>query len=94
MHLACLDYSAGKGTFECASVRSQTMARLGLGNATRFAELLVRAWARRSLEWMTGAIHPLQEIDYNKAFRMTNNTQQHSISRPPSSGGAVFLNEQ
>jgi hypothetical protein len=56
VHLAYLDYFAGNGALDCALDELQAIARLSLGDATRGAGILARAWARRSQSWMTGAI--------------------------------------
>jgi hypothetical protein len=56
VHLAYLDYFAGNGALDCALDELRAIARLSLGDATRGAGMLVRAWARRSQSWMTGAI--------------------------------------
>jgi hypothetical protein len=56
VHLAYLDYFAGTGALDCASDELRAIARLSLGDATRGAAMLARAWARRSRAWMTSAI--------------------------------------
>jgi hypothetical protein len=56
VHLAYLDYFAGNGALDCALDELQAIARLSLGDATRGAGILARAWARRSQSWMIGAI--------------------------------------
>jgi hypothetical protein len=56
VHLAYLDYFAGNGALDCALDELRASARLSLGDATRGAGMLARAWARRSRTRMTGAI--------------------------------------
>ena len=56
VHLAYLDYFAGNGAFDCASDELRAIVPLSLGDATRGAAMLARAWARRSRAWMTSAI--------------------------------------
>lgn len=56
VRLTYLDYFASNGALDCASDELRAITRLSLGNATRGAGMLARAWARRSRAWMTGAI--------------------------------------
>jgi len=56
VRLAYLDYFAGNGLIDCASNELRAIAQLSLGEAARGTGMLARAWARRSLTWMTGAI--------------------------------------
>jgi hypothetical protein len=56
VHLAYLDYFAGNGALDCASDELRAIVRLSLGDATRGAAMLARAWARRSWAWMTSTI--------------------------------------
>jgi hypothetical protein len=56
VHLAYLDYFASHGVLDCAYDELRTIARLNLGDATRGAGMLARAWARRSRALMTNAV--------------------------------------
>ncbi len=60
VRLTYLDYFASNGALDCASDELRAITRLSLGNATRGAGMLARAWARRSRAWMTGAIRSVR----------------------------------
>jgi hypothetical protein len=56
VRLAYLDFFAAHQVPDCASAELRAIARLSLGDATRGAGMLARAWARKSRARMTGAI--------------------------------------
>jgi hypothetical protein len=56
VRLAYLDYYASNGVLDCASDELRAITRLSIGDATRGAGMLARAWARRSRAWITGAV--------------------------------------
>jgi hypothetical protein len=60
VRLTYLDYFASNGALDCASDELRAITRLSLGNATRGAGMLARAWARRSRAWMNGAIRSVR----------------------------------
>ena len=60
VHLTYLDYFASNGALDCASDELRAITRLSLGDATRGAGMLARAWARRSRAWMTDAIRSVR----------------------------------
>jgi hypothetical protein len=60
VHLTYLDYFAGNGALDCASDELRAISRLSLGDATRGAGMLARAWARRSRAWMTRAVRSVR----------------------------------
>ncbi|MCU1316476.1 MAG: hypothetical protein JWN63_1798 [Candidatus Acidoferrum typicum] len=61
VHLAYLDYFAGNGALDCALEELRAIARLSLGDATRGAGMLARAWARRVQAKMPGAIRSVRQ---------------------------------
>lgn len=56
VRLAYLDYFAGNGALDCASDELRSISRLSIGDATRGAGMLARAWARRSRARIADAI--------------------------------------
>jgi hypothetical protein len=61
VHLAYLDYFAGNGALDCALGELRAIAKLNLGDATRGAGMLARAWARRLQAKTIGAIHSVKQ---------------------------------
>jgi hypothetical protein len=56
VRLAYLDFFAAHQVPDCASAELRAIARISLGDATRGAGMVARAWARKSRARMTGAI--------------------------------------
>jgi len=69
VRLAYLDYFAGNGVIDCALNELRAIAQLSLGEAAQGLGILARAWARRSLTWMTGAIRYATKSINNEAPR-------------------------
>jgi hypothetical protein len=61
VHLTYLDYFAGHGALDCALDELRSIARISLGDATRGAGMLARAWARKSRARMIGAIRSVRQ---------------------------------
>ena len=61
VHLAYLDYFAGNAALDCALEELRAIAKLNLGDATRGAGMLARAWARRLQAKMPGTIRSVKQ---------------------------------
>jgi len=59
VRLTYLDYFANNGALDCASDELRSISRLSIGDATRGAGMLARAWARKSRGRITGAIRSI-----------------------------------
>ena len=75
VHLAYLDYFAGNGALNCALDELRAIARLSLGDTTRGAGMLARAWARKSRARMFGAIRSVRQS--------RNSVRDEMIHKPP-----------
>jgi hypothetical protein len=60
VHLAYLDYFSGNGALDCAFGELRAIARLSIGDATRGAGILARAWAQWARVWMVGVIRSIR----------------------------------
>lgn len=75
VHLTYLDYFAGHGALDCALDELRSIARQSLGDATRGAGMLARAWARKSQARMIGAIRSVRQS--------RNSVRDGAIHKPP-----------
>lgn len=69
VRLAYLDYFTGNGALDCASDELRSISRLSIGDATRGAGMLARAWARRSRARITDAIRSVGRSRNSRALR-------------------------
>jgi len=67
VRLTYLDYFASNGALDCATDELRSISRLSIGDATRGAEMLARAWARKSRGRITGAIRSIGWSRNNRA---------------------------